>query len=114
MPCPNPSRLRNRSAAGLFCIGPALDRDARLRRIRYRAWHRGTRESDFLVGGYFDRCSAGWSEADFAWFEALLDEQDADIIAWVIGTLPVPDRYAGPMMERMRQTDYIDAARDGA
>ncbi len=91
-----------------------MDRDARLRRIRYRAWHRGTRETDFLVGGYFDNCSANWSEDDFAWFEALLDEQDADIIAWVIGTLPVPDRFAGPMMERMRNTDYIDVARDGA
>jgi antitoxin CptB len=85
-----------------------MDRDIRVRRTRYRAWHRGTREADFLVGGYFDAFHAEWSEADFAWFEALLEEQDADIIAWVIGTLPVPERFAGPMMERLRQTDYID------
>ena len=88
--------------------------DARLRRIRYRAWHRGTRETDFLVGGFFDRCSPGWSKADFAWFEALLEEQDADIIAWVIGTLSVPDRFAGPMMDRMRRVDYLDVTRDQA
>jgi len=88
--------------------------DARLRRIRYRAWHRGTRETDFLVGGYFDACSPAWGEAELAWFEALIEEQDADIIAWVIGTLPVPDRFAGAMMTRMQQTDYLDVARDGA
>lgn len=90
-----------------------MDRAASLRRIRYRAWHRGTREADFLVGGYFDACSPGWSAGDLAWFEALLDEQDADIIAWVIGTLPVPPRFAGAMMERMRRTDYIDVSSDG-
>ena len=90
------------------------DPAARLRRIRYRAWHRGTRETDFLVGGFFDTCSPAWSEADIGWFEALLEEQDADIIAWVIGTLPVPERFAGPMMTRMQQTDYLDVAREGA
>lgn len=91
-----------------------MDLDACLRRIRYRAWHRGTRESDFLVGGFFDHCSPAWSEADFAWFEALLDEQDADILAWVIGTQEVPARFAGAMMERMQRTDYIDVKEDGA
>jgi antitoxin CptB len=85
-----------------------MDRDTRLRRTRYRAWHRGTREADFLIGGFFDRCSEGWSEADIAWFEALLDEQDVDIMAWAIGTASPPERFAGPMMERMQRLDYID------
>jgi len=112
MPCPNPNRLRNRrSRAPRYWT--RMDADTRLRRNRYRAWHRGTRESDFLVGGYFDAFSAGWSDADLDWFEALLEEQDADIIAWVIGTQPVPERFAGPMMERMRQTDYIDISGGG-
>lgn len=91
-----------------------MDRDARLRRIRYRAWHRGTREADFMIGGYFDRCSEGWSDADLAWFESLLEEQDVDIMAWAIGTQQVPARFAGAMMERMQRTDYIDVAKDGA
>ncbi len=91
-----------------------MDRETRLRRTRYRAWHRGTREADFLVGGYFDHCSGDWGDAELEWFEALLDEQDVDILAWVIGTQEVPARFAGPMMERMQRTDYIDIARDGA
>jgi antitoxin CptB len=85
-----------------------MDRDTRLRRIRYRAWHRGTREADMLVGGFFDACSAGWADEDLAWFEALLEEQDVDIMAWCIGTQEVPERFAGPMMGRMQRTDYID------
>jgi len=87
-----------------------MDPDTRLRRTRYRAWHRGTREADFLVGGYFDACHGGWGEAELQWFEALMEEQDADIIAWAIGTAPVPERFAGPMMERLRRADYIDTS----
>ena len=85
-----------------------MDRDIRLRRIHYRAWHRGTREADFLIGGFFDHCHAGWGEAELGWFEVLLEEQDVDIMGWAIGTLPVPERFAGPMMERLQRTDYID------
>ena len=85
-----------------------MDADPRLRRIRYRAWHRGTREADFLIGGFFDRCSQEWSASDIAWFEALLEEQDVDIMAWAIGTAAPPERFAGPMMKRMQRLDFID------
>ena len=64
-----------------------------------------------LIGGFFDAFGAGWSDAELDWYETLLEEEDADILAWVIGTLPVPARYEGPMMRRMRQTDYIKIER---
>jgi antitoxin CptB len=85
-----------------------MDRDTRIRRTRYRAWHRGTREADFLIGGYFETYHGDWSEDDFAWFEALLDEQDVDIMAWAIGTATPPEQFAGPMMERLQRVDYIE------
>jgi antitoxin CptB len=84
-----------------------MDRDARLKRLRFRAWHRGTREADFMIGGFFDRYGESWSEGEAAWFEALLEEQDVDIMAWAIGTAPPPTRYEGEMMRRLRQLDYI-------
>ena len=73
------------SPAGHFRMEP-MDRDARLKRLRFRAWHRGMREADMLIGGFFDRQHGGWGEAEMAWFEALLEEQDVDIMAWAIGT----------------------------
>lgn len=87
-----------------------MNREDRLKRLRFRAWHRGTREADFLIGGFFDRYNADWSDADIGWFETLLDEEDVEIMAWAIGSMPVPGHYAGAMMERMRQLDYIDAS----
>jgi len=84
-----------------------MDREARLKRLRFRAWHRGTKEADLLIGGFFEACAAGWGEEEIAWFETLIEEQDVDIMAWAIGTIPIPERRQGPMMERMRVLDYI-------
>jgi len=86
---------------------PDLDRDALLKRLRFRAWHRGTREADLLVGGFFDAHSERWEKDEIAWFEALLEEQDVDIMAWAIGTAPPPERYAGGLMRRLQDVDYI-------
>ena len=84
-----------------------VDREARLKRLRFRAWHRGTREADFLIGGFFDANGESWGEAEMAWFEALLEEQDVDIIAWAIGTAPPPERFAGETMGRLKQLNYM-------
>ncbi|HEX8258137.1 MAG TPA: succinate dehydrogenase assembly factor 2 [Allosphingosinicella sp.] len=84
-----------------------MDPADRIKRLRYRAWHRGTREADFLIGGYFDRHHGGWGEAETAWFEALIEEQDVDIMAWAIGTAEPPARYNGGMMRRLQTLDYI-------
>ena len=92
--------------AGHFRMEP-MDQDARLKRLRFRAWHRGMREADMLVGGYFDRWHKAWGEAEMDWFEALLEEQDVDIIAWAMGTAAVPMRWQGLMMSRLKTTDYI-------
>jgi len=88
-----------------------MDRAARLRRLQFRAWHRGTKEADLLIGGYFDLLSASWGEEELAWFEALLNEEDVEIMAWAIGMQPPPERYQGPMMQRMQLLDYIPVAR---
>ena len=83
----------------------------RSKRLRFRAWHRGTRESDYLIGCFFDRFHGVWSKADFDWFEALLDEEDPDVLAWIMGTEMPPARYAGALMDAMKQLDYVTIPR---
>ena len=84
-----------------------MDRAARLRRLYFRAWHRGTKEADLLIGGFCDRYSAEWDDDQIGWFETQLEEQDVVIMAWAIGTQPVPDRFACPMMRQLQTLDYI-------
>ncbi len=64
-----------------------------------------------LIGGFVRARVAEWGEAEIAWAEALLHEQDADVMAWAIGTAACPAAHEGPLMEAMRRLDYIAVAR---
>jgi antitoxin CptB len=81
--------------------------EAQTRKIHYRAHHRGTREADAIVGGFFDAHGHDWSAEETAWFERLLDEQDADIIGWAMGTIAIPAAFDGPMMIALCRLDYV-------
>ncbi|WP_375381405.1 succinate dehydrogenase assembly factor 2 [uncultured Sphingomonas sp.] len=89
----------------------APDHDTRIKRTRFRAWHRGTREADMIVGGFFDAHHLAWTAAEFDWFEALMEEQDVDIMGWAIGSIPCPPEWDGPMMRTMRSINYVTTAR---
>ncbi|MEL6530150.1 MAG: succinate dehydrogenase assembly factor 2 [Pseudomonadota bacterium] len=85
--------------------------EQRLARAKFRAWHRGTREADYMIGGFFDRYHTDWSEAEMDWFEDLLAEDDVDIMAWGLQTQPVPERFRGPLIEKMQALDYVEIPR---
>ncbi|WP_425229765.1 succinate dehydrogenase assembly factor 2 [Sphingomonas sp.] len=84
-----------------------MDHDTRLKRLRFRAWHRGTREADLMIGGFFDAHAVAFDAAELDLFEALLEEQDVDIMAWAMGVQPCPDRWVGVVMARMRAMDFV-------
>ncbi|MBK8083457.1 MAG: succinate dehydrogenase assembly factor 2 [Devosia sp.] len=62
----------------------------RLRRLRFRAWHRGTKEMDLLLGPFADARLEGMAEAELDRFEALLEEADTDLLKWLTGQEPAP------------------------
>lgn len=84
-----------------------MDRADRLKRLRFRAWHRGTKEADMLIGGFFDRHHESWGDDEIVRFEILLEEQDVDIMAWAIGTAAPPERFEGSLMRQLQALDYI-------
>jgi len=81
--------------------------DPALKRLHWRAHHRGTKEADLLVGGFFDAHHLDWGSHERALFAAMLDEQDVDIMAWAHGTAPVPERFQGPMISALQKLDYL-------
>jgi antitoxin CptB len=60
-----------------------------------------------MIGGFFDAHHASWNAHECALFAALLTETDVDIMAWAIGTQPVPDRFKGPMMDAFQRLDFV-------
>ena len=84
--------------------------EPRRKKALFRAWHRGTKEADLMIGGFFDAHHADWDDAAIEKFEALLEEQDVDIMAWAFGRGEPPAHLKGPMFDRLRALDYIRLA----
>lgn len=85
--------------------------ELRTRRARYRAEHRGTKEADLVVGGFFARHHQDFDEAAMAWFEIILQEQDVDILAWAFGTAPVPAHLDNAWMQALKKLDYVEVTK---
>ncbi len=60
-----------------------------------------------MIGGFFDRYHAGWTPSDLDWFEALLEEDDVEIMAWALGSVEAPQNFAGPLMQALQRLDYV-------
>lgn len=70
----------------------------RRRRLRYRAWHRGTREMDLMLGPYADARLEAMDDGDLDRFEALLEEADTDLLKWLMGQEPTPADADGDLL----------------
>jgi antitoxin CptB len=94
-----------------FYYMPFMPSDPELKRLAWRAYHRGTKEADMLIGGFFDAHHSTWEADERALFEVMLEEQDVDIMAWAHGTAEPPEQFAGAMTEALKKLDYIRVAR---
>lgn len=74
----------------------------RRRRLKYRSWHRGTREMDFLLGGFADRHVDGLSAAELDRYEAILEIGDPQLFRWIAGREPVPPAFDDAVMRLIR------------
>ncbi len=75
--------------------GELDDVTATRKRLKFRSWHRGTREMDLLLGRFADRHLDSCDAALLTAYAALLEENDPDIYDWVCGRGAPP---AGPFL----------------
>jgi antitoxin CptB len=73
----------------------------RQRRLLFRSWHRGIRETDLLLGRFADAHIADLSDRDLDDYERLLDVPDHDLYAWVSGELNIPDAHRSDLLDRI-------------
>ena len=65
-----------------------------LKRMRMRSWRRGTQEMDLVLGPFADARLAEMTGSTLDDYDALLAENDQDLIQWVMGQSAPPDRFA--------------------
>jgi antitoxin CptB len=82
-----------RSSAGL---------DLRRRRALYRAWHRGTREMDLIMGRFADAEIGSLAEDQLDAFERLIEVPDRDLYGWITGEEETPAHHRSAVLDRLR------------
>jgi antitoxin CptB len=72
------------------------DVDTRRRRAAYRAWHRGTKEMDLMLGRFADSALAAMPLETLVRFERLLAMPDPDLHEMLLNSTPAagPDTLA--------------------
>lgn len=78
------------------------DPDPRRRRILFRATHRGTQETDRLVGGYVAPRLMDFTDAELDAIERVMDLPDVDLADWLMGRLPIPPGEHAALLQAMR------------
>ena len=73
--------------------------EARLKRLRMRSWRRGTKEMDLILGPYADAHLAAMEEGRLAVYDILLEQNDQDLLPWVLGQAAPPPALAGLIAE---------------
>ncbi|HVG50446.1 MAG TPA: succinate dehydrogenase assembly factor 2 [Xanthobacteraceae bacterium] len=76
--------------------------DERRRRLLYRAWHRGMREMDLIMGRFADAAIGAMSEAELDAFERLSDVPDPELYNWIANNAAVPPPYDTALLARLR------------
>jgi antitoxin CptB len=76
--------------------------DTRLKRLRFRAWRRGFREADLILGPFADRHGSTLTADEVEAFETLLDLPDHDVYGWIVGPGPAPAPYETNLIARIR------------
>jgi antitoxin CptB len=80
--------------------------DIRIKRLKFRAWHRGMREVDLIMGSFADQHLHNFSPDQLSQFEQILDIEDPYLYAWLSGTAPLPSSENTPVMAMMLNFKY--------
>lgn len=71
-------------------------------RVRFRAWRRGFREADLILGPFADVHAPSMSAVELAAFERLLEESDHDIYGWIVGSIAAPPPFDDDLLSKIR------------
>jgi antitoxin CptB len=75
--------------------------DVRRRQLLFRAWRRGVREMDLIVGRFADAHIGVLDVPELNDFERLMEAPNADLYAWVTGAEPIPQDYDTSVLRRL-------------
>jgi antitoxin CptB len=82
------------------------------RKLKFRAWHRGIKEMDLILGHFADAALEGMEEAELLEFSGLLEVNDRDLIKWFTGESEPPVERRTALVDKIMKNP-LNAGREG-
>jgi len=83
------------------------------KRARYRSWHRGTKELDYILGRFGDVYIEGFNEEQLADFERLMENEETNLQAWLMGQQAIPEGQDEKLLHRIRDFHISNVDKNG-
>lgn len=74
------------------------DLETRRRKLRFRSWHRGTKELDLLMGPFADAHIDTLGAQELEDYAELMLEPDPDVYTWLVGQAEPPAEKMTPVL----------------
>ena len=77
------------------------------RKLLFRAWHRGIREMDLILGRFADAHLPRMNASELEEFASLLEVFDRDLIQWFTHEIDVPDAWDTPLFRKIEHHQLV-------
>jgi antitoxin CptB len=81
---------------------PHADHHIRLKRVKFRASHRGFLEADIILGLFAEAHAESLSLEELQDFEALLEQPDHALYGWILDREATPDVFADGVIVKIK------------
>lgn len=85
----------------------APERDVRVRRLKFRSWHRGIREMDLILGHFADNTLESLSDLELDQYEALIEAEDTTLYNWITGREKLPCEHDTALLAQIRTFNHM-------
>jgi antitoxin CptB len=75
--------------------------DIRRKKLLFRAWRRGVRETDLIVGRFADAHIDTFDDDALDEFERLIEVPNAALYAWVVGAEMIPQDFDTAVLRQL-------------
>lgn len=83
-----------------------MNKNERVKKLIYRSWHRGCKETDLLLGEFAKKHLPHFSDQELDIYEKLISENDVDLYNWLSGAAPVPDEYNNSVLKAITSLSH--------
>ncbi len=80
----------------------------RIRRLKFRSWHRGIKEMDLILGHFADTQLEALTSVELDEYETLIEVEDTSLYNWVTGREETPAEHQTALLARIRTFNHLE------